>query len=518
MSTKSSIRAATAGTLAAVAVLTCGLTARPAAAQSPEARALIELSLAEALLLARQNNPGYLATRNDETAAAWGVREAYANLLPQASVNGGMRYEEGGSALFGSLTAEELGVTESPAYYFSSYGATATWRLSPQTWFNISEERASRRAVEANVDAAETTLQTAVKRSYMAALRARDNVELRRQQLERAEETLSLAETRAASGVAIPLDAKQAAVERGRAQVNVLTARSDYETTRLRLLQQLGVEMGADVVLTTDLEVFEPRWSRAELVEVALTAHPMLRSLEARGKAQRAAARTAWSAYLPTVAAQAGWSGYTRQVGSDEFLLAQQLDRFGSRFQSCEARNDLYSRLADPYPPEDCSGFELTDTRVDSLESAVIAGNRSFPFDFEKQPLSVSLVVSLPIFTGFTRQRQVAQAEVAADDTQHLLRGERLRLTTDVAAAHLRLNTAYQAVQIEETNRALAAEQLEQARERYRVGLDSFVQLTEAQTLKSSADQAYLAGVYTFHEALADLEAAVGQTLRPGRR
>jgi outer membrane protein len=315
--------------------------------------------------------------------------------------------------------------------------------------------------------------------------------------------------------VAIPLDAKQAAVERGRAEVGVLTARSEYEVARLRLLQQLGVEEAADVVLTTELAVFEPAWTREELVEAATTAHPILRSLEARSRAQRAAARTAWSAYLPSFAAQAGMSGYTRQVGNDDFLLAQQMGRFESIHESCQEWNDLNSRLANPYAPRDCSGYELTDPRVDSLESAVIAGNRAFPFDFEKQPLTVSLVVSLPVFTGLTRQRQVAQAEVAADDTRHLLRAERLRLSTDVAAAHLRLTTAFRAVRIEETNRTLAAEQLEQARERYRVGLDSFVQLTEAQTLKSGADQAYLAAVYTFHEALADLEAAVGRTLRP---
>jgi outer membrane protein len=129
--------------------------------------------------------------------------------------------------------------------------------------------------------------------------------------------------------------------------------------------------------------------------------------------------------------------------------------------------------------------------------------------------LEVSIGISVPVFQGFTRQRRVAEARAAAEDTEYRLRGERLRLRADVEEGFLRLRTAYQAVQIEETNRGLADEQLEQARERYRVGLDSFIQLTEAETIKSEADQAYLAAVYTFHEALADLESAVGQPLRP---
>jgi outer membrane protein len=495
---------------AVAAVLAIVVAACPVRGQEPAT-----LTLDEALELARRNNPTYLSTQNDEGAAAWRVREAYAGFLPQASVRGGMRYEDEGAALYGSLTAADLGVTNTPSYYFSSYSARATLDLSPQTWFNVSQQRASRRAVEAGVRAAELTLETAVTRAYLTVLRARDDVELRRQQLERAEENLTLAETRAEAGVTIPLDAKQAEVERGRAQVDALTARSDYATARLRLLQQLGVELETEVRLTTEFAVFEPGWSRASLMETARASHPALRELEETARAQRAAARTAWSSYLPTLSAEAVLSGFTRQVGNDRFLVAQGAESLARDRQRCEDNNELSGRLADPFPMQDCSVYELTDSRLDSLEAAVVASNRAFPFDFQESPLSLSLVVSLPVFTGFTRQRQVAEASAAADDTDHFLKAERLRLNADVAAAHLRLETAYEAVQIEERNRAVAAEQLEQARERYRVGLDSFIQLTEAETLKSEADQAYLGAVYTFHEALADLEAAVGRPLRP---
>lgn len=475
------------------------------------------LTLDEALELARENNPTFLSVRNDETAAGWSVREAYADFLPRASVSGGVRYEDSGAALFGSFTASDIGFTERPAFYFSNYSANLNLSLSGQTLFNVQQQRANRYAVVANVRAEEVALETAVTRSYLTVLRARDNVELRRQELERAEENLTLAETRATAGVAIPLDAQQARVERGRAQVDLLTAQSGYETAKLRLLQQIGIEIDTPVTLTSDFEVFEPEWSRASLLETALATHPTLRSLEATERARRAAARTAWSSYLPTLSASASLSGYTRQVGSDAFLVAQQIDGLESRREACQEFNDLSSRLADPYPERDCSQYLATDQRVDSLRSAVVANNRAFPFDFQQQPLTVSVGLSLPVFTGFTRQRQVAEAEAAAEDTEHQLRSERLRLKTDVAAAHLQLQTAHQAVQIEETNREVAADQLEMARERYRVGLDSFIQLTEAETLKSQADQAYLASLYTFHEALADLEAAVGQPLRPDR-
>jgi outer membrane protein len=490
-----------------------GATMVGASAQEPAT-----LSLEEALELARQNNPTYLSARNDEAPASWRVRESYAAFLPTAQVDGSVGYQEGGSGRIGNFTAAELGVSETPAYYNSDYSAVLSMSLSGATFFNVAQQRANRRAVEANIRASELALEAAVKDAYLAVLRQRDNVELRRQQLERAEENLTLADARAQAGVAIPLDAKQARVERGRAQVAVLTAQSEFATSKLRLLQQLGVEIEADVTLTSDFQVFEPSWTRETVMQAALAAHPEVESLDATMRAQKAAARTAWSSYLPTFSARAILQGFTRQAGNDDFLLAEELTGLERALTNCQDFNDLNARLANPYPANDCSGYEATDLRVDSIRSAVIADNRDFPFSFSREPLRVSLGVSVPVFTGFTRQRQIAQAEAAADDTDQQLRSTRLRLRADVASAHLRVETAYQAVQIEETNRTLAAEQLEQARERYRVGLDSFIQLTEAETLKSEADQAYLAAVYTFHEALTDLEAAVGQPLRPEGR
>ncbi|HUG40665.1 MAG TPA: TolC family protein [Longimicrobiales bacterium] len=492
--------------------------AAAALAGGATAQEAVTLTLAEALELARQNNPAFLSTRNDEGVAAWSLREAYGNFLPRASVNAGVDYQEPGAARIGTFTAEELGFARSPSYYFSDYSASVSLSLSGQTFFNVAQQRANRHAAAAGVRAAEVMLESAVTQSYIAVLRARDLVEVRRQQLERAEENLTLAAARAAAGVAIPLDAKQAQVERGRAQVNLLTAESDHETARLRLIQMIGLELDWDVRLTTEFTVFEPAWSRQSLVELATSTHPTLRSLGATASAQRSAARTAWSAYLPSLTALARLSGFTRQVGSDAYLIEQGKGALENRFESCQDFNDLNARLADPYPPQDCSRFALTDARLDSIQGAVLLNNRAFPFDFEKQPMTFSVGVSLPVFQGFSRQRQIEQAEAAAEDTELLLRGERLRLRTDVGAAHRRLTTAYQAVRIEETNRVLAEEQLGMARERYRVGLDSFIQLTDAETLKSEADQAYLAAVYTFHEALADLESAVGQALRPESR
>ena len=77
--------------------------------------------------------------------------------------------------------------------------------------------------------------------------------------------------------------------------------------------------------------------------------------------------------------------------------------------------------------------------------------------------------------------------------------------------------TALQTVALEESNRQLADEQLAMQRERYRVGVATFLELQDAETIKARADRDYLNAVYAFHVALSQLEAAVGRSLRPGR-
>ena len=69
--------------------------------------------------------------------------------------------------------------------------------------------------------------------------------------------------------------------------------------------------------------------------------------------------------------------------------------------------------------------------------------------------------------------------------------------------------------QAESRNRALAEEQLQLQQRRYSLGAAGLLELLDAQTSATTADQAYLNAVYDFHYSLIALEAAVGRSLRP---
>lgn len=486
--------------------------AAPAGAQEAPA----ELSLEEALILARRHNPNFQTFRNDVGAADWRVREAYSAFLPTANLNGGMRYQDEGELFFGSFTGADVGVSKTPPFYFSDYGVSLGYQINGQSIFQVGQERANRRAVEAGVQLQERNLETAVTRQYVAALRERDNVELAGRELERAQENFRLADARVSVGVAIPLERKQAEVDLGRAEVGIIRARAAYDTQKLRLLEQLGVELDTGTELTTRFEVFQPDWPVESLVEVASRSHPQLRSADATVKARSAGLRMARSSYLPTLTFNANWSGFTRQIGNDAAVLDQARQQVSSLRRGCLADIELNARLLEPLPGTPTSSAECADFDLSPAdEVAVLQNNRVFPFDFTPQPFTFSLRVNYPIFQGFTRQRQVEEAAAAMDDARHQHRAQTLRIEADVEVAYLNLEAAYQAVGIEERNLQLANEQLEQAQERYRVGLTNFIDLAEANIITSRAEQALLNAVYAFHDSLADLEGAVGQSLRP---
>ena len=472
-----------------------------------------QLTLEEAIGLASGNNPAFLMRRNDAGAAGWRVREAFAGFLPQFSTSAGASYIAAGTQNFGTFTATDVGVGTTD-YYLSDYSLRLDYSLSGRTFFQAARTRADRKAVDAGIQASAFTLATDVTRQYLLTLRAQEGVRVAQRQFERADENFELASARVQVGQAAATEGKQAEVERGRGEVAVLQAENLLAAERLRLMEQIGVVIDDDVELASGFDLFDLDRSEAELVDMTTDAHPQLRSLKATRDANVAGVREARSDYLPTISASASWSGFTRQIGDDDFLLGQARNSIASQQDNCLFLNQLAAGSANPIPgyPQDCA--QLTLTAAD--EAAIVGGNRAFPFNYQQEPLRASLRVSLPIFTGFSRQRQAEEANAAADDARYALQAEELRLRAEVSARYGDVQTTRRIAQIEERNREVAGEQLALARERYRLGAAAFLELLESESSMAEAERDYLDAVYNFHDALSALESAVGTRLRPG--
>lgn len=505
VTTKTMDGGGTAGRSLAAALVLLALAATALVAQTPET-----LTLDEAIRLARDNNPTFQSTRNDRAAADWGVREAYSAFLPSASANFSAGYTEGGTQRIGTL---DFG-TQGTDWYSSNYNLNLNWSLSGNTIFGVPAARANQQAVDAQIDAAEFNLESQVALQYMAVLRARDGVDVARRQLERAQQNLRIVRTRVSSGAAAGTEGKQAEVDLGRAEVGLIQAERQLRETRALLAEQLGVALDDEVELASEFSLFQPDWDRAELMQQALGAHPSLRAFEARESAAKASARQAASQYFPTFSVSTGLRGNTLQALSEDFVVSQERDFWEGRQSNCQFQNALIMGVPTLGGEiQDCSQFAFTTER----QQAALNQNASFPFDFTRLPLSVTFQVSIPIFTGFSRQRQVSQAYNQADDARHNRRAEELRLRTAVTQAFDNLTAAHEVVGLEERNRNLAEEQLQMQQRRYAMGAASLLELMDAQTTLSTAEQQYLNALYDFHWNLIRLEAAVGRSLRPER-
>jgi outer membrane protein len=429
------------------------------------------LSLADALGQGRAKSPAYLQVVNNADPAKWGVRNAYATFLPTVSASGGLGYTGSGQSQFGAF----FGPT-SP-FVSSNYQIGLAWTFDGRVLAGPSQQKALQRATDEDIEDAGVGLKADITTQYLNALAAVAQTEVAREQVKRNNEFLRLARARNQVGQATLLDVKQAEATQVSSEVALLQAYQAENDAKLELFRRMGVPPPVpiqQIELTDSFPVVPPAYSRDELLKLAEEQNPSLKALRERETAARANVRAVRSDFFPRLTAQAGWSGFTQQFTNENLLLQQQL---------------------------------ATGQQVHN-------GNNVFPFSFTGQPFQAALTISLPIFTGFSRHLQLAEARAQQKDADENVRAQALLIRANVESRYLALGATYQAISAQATGRDAAREQLRLAQDRYRVGLGSALEISDAQNAVQKAEGDYIAAVYAYHRAITALEAAVGRPLR----
>ncbi len=89
--------------------------------------------------------------------------------------------------------------------------------------------------------------------------------------------------------------------------------------------------------------------------------------------------------------------------------------------------------------------------------------------------------ISIPIFNGHLFKAREAEAELKARAVEQTLKDAENRVTRDVRIALLNVNTAYERLGLSTQLLSRATEALDLAQERYKLGLSSIVELSQAQ-------------------------------------
>ena len=475
---------------------------------------VVTLSLQEALQQARANSPAYRQTLNNAGPAKWGVRNAYGSLLPSVNVGSDLGYTGSGQSNFGGGF-----VRPTSAFVTSGYNVGLQWQLDGRVLTAPAQQKALRRATDEDISGAGIDLRAEIETQYLTTLQAGAQVAVARQQVLRNAEFLKLATARHQVGQATLLDVRQAEVTKGQSDVALLRAVQAENEAKLDLLRRMGVEPPAPVdqiVLSDSFPVTAPAYALDSLLALADEQNPALRSLRARRKAASFGVRAAKSEFLPSLSAQAGWSGFTQQFTNETFLIDQSLSDAQGSIVDCQGNNA--TRQAIGLPPIDCFGRAGLNDQGTALQDGVVqqirAGNDVFPFHYTGQPFQASLRISLPIFTGFGRSLRLSQARADEDDADESARARRLQVRSDVHARYLGLQTSYQAIGVQAANREAARDQLRLAQDRYRLGAGTSLEVSDAQNAVQQAEGDYVNAIYDYHKAIAALEAAVGRPLR----
>ncbi|HEX4601988.1 MAG TPA: TolC family protein [Gemmatimonadales bacterium] len=483
-----------------------GLSVCPALAISQQS-VPAKLSLADAIALARSNNPAYRQTLHDRAPAAWGVRNAFANtFLPTLTASGGVGYAGPGQQRF--LTQN---FSQGVSTLSSNYTLALDWTLNGQTLSQPGLKHAQLVAADADITGAETGLVTAVTQQYLTVLEAQDHAAVARRQFDVNDQSLTLARARYEVGRSSLVDVRSAQVARGQAEVALLQADMAVSVEKLRLFQDIGVAAPVEidrVQLTDTFPVTTPPWKLSDLLTLAEAQNPALRALRAREGAAGWGVKAAASSWGPSLSVSAAWSGFTQKLSDINPTLAGIDQNAVANDSVCAYWNAFWLNPGGPAVP---CGFRAA---AGAQKQAAIAQNAAYPFQFTPQPFQARLTISIPLWGNFQQPLAVSQAKAQENDLTESVRARGLQLQTDVNQAYLTVTTAYRTIAIQDTSRTAGREQLQLATERYRVGSGTFVELLNAQLLDLQAETDYVTAVYNYHKSVAALEAAVGRPLR----
>jgi outer membrane protein TolC len=123
---------------------------------------------------------------------------------------------------------------------------------------------------------------------------------------------------------------------------------------------------------------------------------------------------------------------------------------------------------------------------------------------------SVTGALHVPIFRSGRITADVEQANAALAQRHAELEDIRGLVEQDVRNAQLDVDTASEQIRLAESNRRLAADTVEQARDRFNAGLADTIELVQAQESAATAEQDYISAMFSYQLARAGLARAVG--------
>lgn len=421
-----------------------------------------QLSIDDAVKLARANNPAYQKTLNDVEVAEADVRQRWGGFLPSLSAD--LRFSGFNSSRVTGENDYGEPVRLPDAIDIKGSSAQQGMGLS-MTLFDgggvlreLNAAKAQVVASNARIRSEDLRLTGEVTRQYYRALRAGKLIEVEKQLLASAQERLQRTEALLRVAGSSPVDVLGARAEVASQEQALARAEAEAHKELLLLREIMGMPGDEGIQLASDLpEPFDPTvLSLSDLVARAVSAAPDVIAAQANTRAADQQAGAARARRLPSITANAGY-GRSMSLSS-------------------------YDALWEMNPQ-----------------------NRAFNF---------GISASLPLFSKFQTSAAIARADASRDDARHDERAAVLRVERQVRSAHIDVVNAHRILELAERKAALSRERLELAQEQYRNGAMSFAELQIVIDRTASAEREVVDARAQYAANVSMLEQFVGAGVR----
>lgn len=278
--------------MTAAVMLLATLALVPQAPREPDTLPVV--TLPQAIERAARLDANYVQALGNVSTAEWGRRAArIAFVLPSVSVSTDFtRYS---SAFFniGTGALQNKSVT---ARVDAQYELFSLRKLA-----ELSRSGATLDAAHAQEQQARFAAAIVTESDYYSVLASVELLRSAQDRVERAEQGLSVARARVASGAAVRSDSLQLVLELTRARVDLLRQRSALTVARLELGRRVGAEGPVDAAPLDTMPMAALPLSLDQAVALALESGPAWRSARASERAAGAAVREATSDYFPSL-------------------------------------------------------------------------------------------------------------------------------------------------------------------------------------------------------------------------
>jgi outer membrane protein len=408
------------------------------------------VTLADAIRLAEQTQPGVVQARTGVETAGAVRRNAWGNFLPNVSASSSAsEFTSEGAQRIDPVTGQLLSGNSSNRSFNTSLSAS----VDLFTGFRRGAELSAARAGEAQAGAGliDARFQQALTTTnqFFDALSAAQLVGVREASVRRAEEQLKVSVAKLHAGSATRSDSLRSLVTLGNARLDLIQAQTDLATAEAGLARLVGQTGRVRAIDDSAFGRIETQVDTAAVRQEAEARSPRIQSAVAGATVAQANLKASRSAYWPslTLGANTSWNA---------------------------------SRAND------------------------------YAFFNQRQ---VALQLSWALFNRFDRELTIAQREASLDVARATAEDERRAVDAELTQRLAELSAAQDKIGITATSVAAATEDLRVQQERYRLGASTIVDVLTSQEALNQAEVDVVNARFDYLRAKAQLDALIGRTL-----